>query len=65
MGENSDRGEVKEDSREGSTIAITHSNFKLIKGQSLVSIWHLYRVWNTTDLLCACHRDKEAVQEEE
>ena len=34
------------------------------KGQSLVSIWPLCRVWKTTALLCACHRDTEEGREE-
>ena len=35
------------------------------KGQSLVSLWNLYRVWNTTSLLFAYHKDTEAGLEEE
>ena len=35
------------------------------KVQSLVFLWPLCRVWNTTDLLCTCHRDMEAGREEE
>ena len=28
-------------------------------------IWHMYIVWNTTVLLCACHQDIDTGQEEE
>ena len=30
-----------------------------------MSLWPLYRVWNTTALLCACHWNMEAGREEE
>ena len=30
-----------------------------------MSLWPLYRVWNTTDLVCSCHWDTETVREEE
>ena len=62
MGEKSDGGEVKEDSQDGATVASTHSYFYLIKGQSLVSLWRLCRMWNTTALLCAFYRDTDAGQ---
>ena len=34
-------------------------------GHSIVYLWPLCRVWNTTTLLCSCHRDTKAGQEEE
>ena len=34
------------------------------KGQSIVSLWPIHRVWNTTTLLYACHRETEAGREE-
>ena len=60
MGEKSDRGEVKNDLWDGATVASTCSDFELIQGQSLVSLWTMYRLWNTTALLCAFCRDTEA-----
>ena len=65
MGEKSDRGEVKNDPWDGATVASTCSDFEIINGQSLESLWTLYRVWNTTALLCAYHQETEAGLEEE
>ena len=38
------RREVKEDSRVGAKVRVQRSNIWLIKGQSMVSLWPLYRV---------------------
>ena len=38
MGEKSDGGEIKEDFWDGATVASTRSDFKLSKGQSIVSL---------------------------
>ena len=35
------------------------------KGQIIVSLWCLCRVWNNIYLLCTCHWGTEAGQEEE
>ena len=66
MKDNCEGGEVKEDSWDGTNVAsINQRSKKLIKGQILVSLWYLCSVWNTTALLCVCHRDTEAGLEEE
>ena len=59
------RGIKKEDSRSWGN-SNGYKAAQLIRyGQSLVSLWPLCRVWNTTDLLCARHKDTETGREEE
>ena len=57
MGKKSDGEEVKDDSRDGENVESTRRNFYLIKVKSLVSLWPLCRVCNTTNLICKCYWD--------
>ena len=49
----------------GEKVRVQLSDILLIKGQNIVSLCPMYRVWNTITRLCAYHWDTEAHGEEE
>ena len=65
MGERGDRGEERKNpglgnqKRKYNVAKLTNTR------HSIVYLWPLCRVWNTTTLLCRCHWDTKAGREEE